>query len=247
MGQKDDVINIAKSYLGTAEHSAKHKEILSIYNGYRPLARNYKMTEYDAWCMAFISAVFIKADAVNALGRTECACEEYLQYAKSMSMTVLRQSATSGDIVLYDWGGDGRSDHVGIVTERTLNTLRVLEGNKSDSVAYRLIDYDNSQIRAIVRPLYKNVLTGGSEPVYDRTKVSYAATFEKKIAGKYKCTARDYLNLRYNPFEKSGNIITQINGGDYVHNYGYRTGDWYLVEYKGYTGFAHCNWLGKTR
>lgn len=241
MGQIEDVLNVARSYIGIQEQSTKHREIVDIYNGYRPLARGYYITPYDAWCMAFVSVCFIKANAVSALGRTECGCQEYLNYAKSMGMTVSKSEARYGDIVLYDWGQDGRSDHVGIVESVSGPTLKVIEGNKSDSVGYRNISIGNGQISGVVRPHYKNVAT--LKP-YDKGRVSYAAKFERAKAGKYKCTASDYLNLRYNPFE-GDNIITKITSGDTVQNYGYYTGEWLLVTYKEFTGFAHMGWLKK--
>ena len=240
MAQIDYIIKTAQSYLGISEGSARHKEILSIYNTHIPLARNYRVSVNDAWCMAFVSAIFIKCNAVAALGKTECGCEEYLSYAKTYGMTVKKDEARRGDIILYDWGRDGRSDHVGIVVSRSGDSLKVIEGNISDTVGYRdIIDID-IKIRAVVRPHYSNK----ESTRYDASKVSYAESFNREIAGKYKCTASDYLALRYNPFVID-NLITEINPGEVVRNYGYHTGEWLLVEYANYTGFAHRNWLKK--
>ena len=86
MANINDILGIAESYRNTVEHSAKHREILSIYNNHRPLARGYKVTENDAWCMTFISALFIKGNAVDAIGITECGCQEYVNYAKKQQI-----------------------------------------------------------------------------------------------------------------------------------------------------------------
>lgn len=40
-------------------------------------------------------------------------------------------AASAGDIVFYDWDGDGIADHVGIVAQRVGHTLVTIEGNTS--------------------------------------------------------------------------------------------------------------------
>jgi len=49
-----------------------HKPIIDIYNSYTPRARGYKVTYSDAYCDTTISAAFIKLNAVNLIGGTEC-------------------------------------------------------------------------------------------------------------------------------------------------------------------------------
>ena len=38
----------------------------------------------------------------------------------------------SGDIVFFDWNGDGKADHVGIVERVTDGTIHTIEGNADD-------------------------------------------------------------------------------------------------------------------
>ena len=47
------------SWVGATKGSAKHAEILKIYNDHRPLARGYKMKVNDAYCAATVSAAWI--------------------------------------------------------------------------------------------------------------------------------------------------------------------------------------------
>ena len=220
MSQIDKVLKYCKQNLGVIEGSSAHKHILNVYNSHRPLARGYTVKPTDAWCMTFISAMFIEADAVAALGMTECGCQEYVNYARKNNMIV--SEPTVGDLAFYDWGGDGVADHVGIIYYRAGNVCNVYEGNKNDSVAVRSIGVKDSRIKCFVRPKY-----AGPADVYDVNRLSFADSFDGKLAGKYKCKASDFAALRYN------------QPGEYVQNYGYYSNGWLLVVYKGKTGFTN--------
>lgn len=240
MSNVDKVLNIANSLKGIREYSAAHKTIVQTYNNHEPLARGYHVQLSDPWCMAFVSYCFIAAGCVDALGKTECGCQDYLDYARSHNMVV--QSPKRGDIVLYDWHGDGHVEHVGIVVnESPASYINVIEGNKSDTVGIRNIRIKSEFITAFVRPNWTD--TKEKTP-YTVGKVSFADSFDGRIAGSYKCTASDYLALRFGPSADYG-MIDEIQPGDTVRCYGYFTGDWYLVVYKAFTGFCHKNWLKK--
>ena len=240
MGKADRVIAIAEKFKGIAEYSPEHKAIINGYNSHAPLARGYKVQLSDAWCMAFVSYCFIQADAVEALGKTECGCQEYLEYAIKNDM--ITENPVRGDIALYDWNSDGRCDHVGIVTRSNANGyVDVIEGNKSDSVGIRNISKNSRFIVAFVRPRYaKDAVSDDYVP----GKIAFADSYNPRIAGKYRCTASDFLALRFGPssdFSKFDDILP----GDIVQSYGYYTGEWYLVTYNGRAGFCHKNWLQK--
>lgn len=237
----NDITKIIDRYYGTTEGSARHKEIIDTYNSHKPLARGYKVTYNDAWCMTFISFLFIKANGVEALGKTECGCQEYLSYARKNGMEVTNPQ--KGDLVFYDWGNDGTVDHVGIIVMVSGSSIYVVEGNKSDSVSTRTISKNSTTIKAYVRPKYDSHST-----TYDMSKVSFADSFDRNIAGEYECIASDFVALRYNPYVEDGKVsnkIDEIKHGEHCHCYGYYTHDWYLVVYKGKTGFANKMWLKK--
>lgn len=237
----NDITKIIDRYYGTTEGSARHKEIIDTYNSHKPLARGYKVTYNDAWCMTFISFLFIKANGVEALGKTECGCQEYLTYARKNGMEVTIPQ--KGDLVFYDWGNDGVVDHVGIIVMVSGSSIYVVEGNKSDSVSTRTISKNSMTIKAYIRPKYDSHST-----TYDMSKVSFADSFDRNIAGEYECIASDFVALRYNPYVEDGKVsnkVDEIKHGEHCHCYGYYTNDWYLVVYKGKTGFANKMWLKK--
>lgn len=84
------------------------------------------------WCMAFVSMVFDMAGEIDAIGGFSYNTD----VTKSRMDEVDIEDAQRGDVVLFDWDDDGRTDHVGIV-EANLGGgwLQTIEGNTSPSNA----------------------------------------------------------------------------------------------------------------
>lgn len=58
-----------------------------------------------------------------------------------------------GDIVIFDWGGDGVADHTGIVERVGADgAIHTIEGNASDTVKRRTYAASTNDIRGYVRP-----------------------------------------------------------------------------------------------
>lgn len=161
MSRIDSILSLAKSYIGTAEGSDKHKQIIDLYNKAR-YSDAYKMTMNDPWCAAFVVAMF---QAYNASDIIPCyaACFQMINIFKKWGRWHDKKGYTPkiGDIIFYNWDGDAVSDHVGIVSQNQFGDLSVIEGNKSDAVGYRNINYNNSCIMGYGSPNYDG--TGGSD------------------------------------------------------------------------------------
>ncbi|MEM7756553.1 MAG: peptidoglycan-binding protein [Cyanobacteria bacterium P01_A01_bin.40] len=85
-----------------------------------------------AWCAMFVSWVFahagLKLDPIqNDNGFAYCPYG--LRWFKSNGQ--LFRNPQRGDIVFFDWGRDGVSDHVGIVEEVHPRYIKTIEGNTS--------------------------------------------------------------------------------------------------------------------
>lgn len=86
-----------------------------------------------AWCAMFVSWCFDKSGTPlgyvdDAKGFRYCP-SAYLYWKNSNQLTKTPQP---GDIVLFDWEGDGRSDHTGIfVKDNGDGTFTAIEGNTS--------------------------------------------------------------------------------------------------------------------
>lgn len=156
----NDVLNVARSWIGYSEANGKYREILNVYNSHTPLARNYKIQPNDHWCDAFVSAVAIKANATDIIG-TEVGCENHIAIFKKLGIWIEDGSIKPqpGDIILFNWDdstqpNDGYADHIGFVEEVYDNSFRCIEGNMSEAVGRRTINVGWGYIRGFARPKY---------------------------------------------------------------------------------------------
>lgn len=159
-------VHTAQQWLGTQEGSADHEEILHIYNSYEPLAQGYAVTAQDSWCAAFGSCIAIQRRMTDIVP-TECGCERQIGLWKDLGRWEENDNYTPlpGDYIYYAWDekqyfGDctGWADHVGIVVGTAGPFIKVIEGNKDDSVAYRIILRGNHQIRGFGLPDYASLI-----------------------------------------------------------------------------------------
>ena len=155
MSRIDSIIETARSYLGTTEGSSKHKEIIDLYNKAR-YSDAYQMTMSDPWCCAFVVAVFEKcgmSDIIPGYAACDQMISIFTKWGRYYSKSV--RSVLPGDIIFYNWNGDLSSDHVGIVVQNRFGELSVIEGNKSDTVAYRSIGSMDSCVLGYGVPNYE--------------------------------------------------------------------------------------------
>lgn len=166
-----EVLDVARGWLGYSEANGKFKEILNVYNSHKPLARGYKIKETDEWCDTFVSAVAIKAGAVDLIG-TEVGCEHHVEIFKKKGIWIEDGTIKPkvGDIILFNWDtfaqpNNGSSDHIGFVEEVYGNTIVCLEGNKGEKVARRTINIGWGYIRGFARPKYSEKSDNNTKPL----------------------------------------------------------------------------------
>ena len=160
------VLAQARAWVGRNEADGTHKGIIDVYNGHTPLARGYKVKYTDAWCATFVSAVAIKCGLTGIIP-TECGCGQMIALFKALGEWQESDSRTPtpGDVIFYDWDDNGVGDdtgwpeHVGIVVSVSGNTIKIIEGNKSDSVSYREIAVNGRYIRGYGVPKYSSKAT----------------------------------------------------------------------------------------
>ena len=131
----EKVIAQAKAWLGITEYDGRFSEIIRTYNEI-PGARGPALASYP-WCAIYVSAVYWKA--VGESRFAEMACDAMIQKLQTLGVYSVSGRPDVGDVIFYDWDGNGTSDHVGIITEVSANSFTVIEGNKSDAVGYRTI------------------------------------------------------------------------------------------------------------
>lgn len=157
MATANEVLNVARGWIGYSEANGKYREIVDYYN---ENTSGYNLTYSDAWCDGFVSAVAIKAGAADIIGH-EVGCERHIEIFKSKGIWIEDGSIIPipGDIILFNWDdttqpNDGFADHIGFVESVNGNTITCIEGNISDAVGRRNITVGNGCIRGYARPKY---------------------------------------------------------------------------------------------
>ena len=118
----------------------------------------YYGTNGVPWCAMFVSWVFNQVGA-RCKGLPAAYCPYILRDAKAARKTVSKANAKPGDVVLFDWQGDGTADHVGIVEKNNGSTMTTIEGNTDNGVVARKTR-PYSCICGVVRPDYDGSITG---------------------------------------------------------------------------------------
>jgi signal peptidase I len=148
------LIEIGETFLG-ATPSQKHA-LIDYYNEncidlVKP-SRKYKMKYDDEWCSMFTSVVAHKAGDSRHAFPYEVSVYQQCLLAKDRGQYLKGAGeAAIGDLIVYDWLGNGGYDHVGFVANVSPDTIKALEGNKGDTVAYRNVNRRSRVIKAIIR------------------------------------------------------------------------------------------------
>lgn len=216
------VADIMRGWLGGVRGGPQHKEILALYNAYKPLARGYTVKQNDAYCATTVSAAYIKAGIAGYTG-TECGANEYINIAKKKGLWVENDAyiAGVGDAVEYDWqdGGSGDNqgytDHIGIIIEVRSGSFLVAEGNiNGGKIGTRELAFNGRYIRGFICPPYAQIAKdmGGTaeEPEYPRWvcdgKHWYYRTAEGQNAHGWK-----EINDRWYFFGEDGAMYTGLH------------------------------------
>ena len=247
------------SYLGCAEGSAKHREILSIFNNSR-LCTRYTMTVNDAWCATAVSAAFIACGLTSIFPCVECSCNNMITKAKNAGIWIENDAYIPkvGDVILYDWQdngvGDnmGSSDHVGIVYSVSGNSFVVIEGNYSNTVKKRNLVVNQRCIRGFIAPKYSSKATS-STPSTPSTPSKPTTSTSTKLNStvKWKGTTITELNVRkwagtenatcsFSPLKAkvSVDVCDSVKAKD--------GSTWYYIKYNGKYGFVHSSYVRST-
>lgn len=220
------IIETAKSYLGTREGSHNHREIIDLYNKAR-YSDAHQMTMQDPWCCAFVVAVFEQCgmrDIIPCYAACDQMINVFTKWGRYYSRSV--RCVKPGDIIFYDWTGDLSSDHVGIVVQNRFGDLSVIEGNKTDSVAYRNISITSPQILGFGVPNYdaSDGTSGGTSSTFNPDR-EYIKTLPVLMVGKKNVYVK-ILQILLNYYEKTSldvdgeyGVLTKKEVADYQMKY----------------------------
>lgn len=171
---RQKVVSTALAWLGTRENTAKHQEMLDIYNSQRPLPRGTRMLASWPWCAAFVSTVSLQL-GLRDIMPTECGCPGMVRLYQEIGRWVEDDAyvPSQGDVVFYDWQDSatnyattdnvGHPDHVGIVLDCDGNNMTIIEGNNANAVNKRVLAVNARFIRGFGIPDFASK-ADGAEP-----------------------------------------------------------------------------------
>jgi len=161
---RQHVVQTAQKYLGCNEADGTHQAIVDQYNTYSPSPRGYTLTYTDNWCAAFGSAVAMEAGLTDWIP-VECSCEQQILLFDKVGDWEENECylPKPGDYIYYVWdewrSGDctAWANHVGIVVDTFGPVIKVIEGNKDDTVDCRYIFLNDITIRGFGLPDYRKL------------------------------------------------------------------------------------------
>ena len=160
MATAADVLRVASNYVGYSRWSDEQQGTIFGRWYAAETGEPYYGESGVPYCAMFVSYVFDRAGA-TCPGLPGAYCPYVERDGRNAGRAVDKRSAAAGDVVLFDWGGDGVADHVGIVEQNNGSYLTTIEGNTSNGsgsqsnggvVARRTRSF--SSVRCVLRPTY---------------------------------------------------------------------------------------------
>ena len=162
----EDILKIARAEIGVTESPAGSNKCK--YNPWY-YGREVSGGAYP-WCMVFVQWVFDQAG--KRLYPLTASCGVFVREHKN-TKAYITKDWQPGDIVFFDFGGDGVIDHVGIVERWDGSELVTIEGNTSAAsqdnggAVMRRTDHGKYAV-CTVRPAYD----GAAEPEKEDGKMT---------------------------------------------------------------------------
>ncbi len=106
------------------------------------------------WCAAYAINLMKDHGVLDTTGLSNPNyCPTIADWAASKGLKGERGSYTpkAGDAILFDWGGDGTEDHIGLVEKVKDGKVYTIEGNSSDSVKRNVYELNDGNIAGYVK------------------------------------------------------------------------------------------------
>lgn len=126
---RDTALETARQFIGVKEFPANSNEVM--------FSKWYGIT--GPWCAMFVTYCYAQAGAKHfKKGSRWAYCPFLLSDARKQNYglnLITKDKVQAGDIVLFDWKGDGVADHVGLVVDPPTRGgwFKTIEGNTSVS------------------------------------------------------------------------------------------------------------------
>lgn len=141
-GDSGEIVEVAASQIGNV--------------GGQPYWSWYGFDSRVEWCACFVSWCANECGLIGSGAVPKFSyCPTGVQWFKDAGRWVSGGEVPSrGDIVFFDWDGDGISDHVGIVESCDGHTVRTIEGNSGDACRRNAYSVGSASIMGYGTPMY---------------------------------------------------------------------------------------------
>ena len=147
----EDVLALAETQLGYQESVRNYELAGDETKGYTRYGAWYGIP-YGDWCAMFVSFCLNYAEVEGM--PLDCNCQNWINTLSGETLDLYRTKDVydprPGDLIFFDWTGDGRANHVGLVKGLEENesgvVLTTLEGNSSNRVKINTYDIDDDSI-----------------------------------------------------------------------------------------------------
>ena len=139
----DDIVSFANQFIGANEADGSADKFLA----------SWTTSAETPWCAAFVEYVMENSGSYEQLPDwykdidNKWYCPNIDNAAEKAGAVINGDEAKAGDIVLFDWDGDGSMDHVGIVVSNENGKLVTIEGNTSNKVAQKEYETNDPRIK----------------------------------------------------------------------------------------------------
>lgn len=141
------IVTLARQFLGTQERTGNNDNIFNDwYYGRKVSGKDY------AWCVVFIAYLF-DLMGVKFCDVKTASCTYVMNYAKRCGKWVTKDFK-EGDLLIFDWEGDGVANHIGIYVDESAAGVHTIEGNTSGTGKYDGV-YEKTRKRSQIMGAYR--------------------------------------------------------------------------------------------
>lgn len=143
---EQDMLAIAQSQMGYTESARNY--VVSEDNSIRGYTRYgaWYGIPYGDWCAMFVSFCMHYAGVEEIPTNAHCPSWVYQLQELDLYKVPSEYVPESGDLIFFDWDGDDRSDHVGLVEEVVDTEVITIEGNSGNCVAQNKYELHDKRI-----------------------------------------------------------------------------------------------------
>lgn len=137
-----DIVKVAKSQIGNV--------------GGEPYWRWYGFNSRVSWCACFVSWCANQCGYIQSgvIPRFSLCTDGVSWFQRHHQWQGRNYAPAPGDIIFFDWNGDGKANHVGIVEKEKNGTVYTIEGNTSNSCKQHTYSVGSGKILGYGVPEY---------------------------------------------------------------------------------------------